>query len=94
VTRLQIDEAALTGESVPTEKEVTVISQEDVSLGDQVNMAFMGTVVSTGHGVGVVTATGMQTQMGQIADMLMQAKESKTPLTTAKRCTFKKNHSS
>ena len=80
VTRLQIDEAALTGESVPTEKEVTVISQEDVSLGDQVNMAFMGTVVSTGHGVGVVTATGMQTQMGHIADMLMQAKESKTPL--------------
>ncbi len=80
MTRLQIDEAALTGESLPVEKEVRVISQEDVGLGDQVNMAFMGTIVSTGHGVGVVTSTGMKTQMGHIADMLLQTKESKTPL--------------
>jgi len=80
VTRLQIDEAALTGESLPVEKEVRVISQEDVGLGDQVNMAFMGTIISTGHGVGVVTSTGMQTQMGHIAGMLLQTKESKTPL--------------
>ena len=80
VTRLQIDEAALTGESVPVEKEVMGISREDVGLGDQVNMAFMGTIVSTGHGIGVVTSTGMKTQMGHIAGMLLQTKESKTPL--------------
>ena len=79
-TGLLIDEAALTGESVPTEKEVVTIAQDEVGLGDQVNMAFMGTVISTGHGVGVVTATGMETQMGHIADMLMQTEESKTPL--------------
>lgn len=79
-TGLLIDEAALTGESVPTEKEVVTIAQDEVGLGDQVNMAFMGTVISTGHGVGAVTATGMETQMGHIADMLMQTEESKTPL--------------
>lgn len=79
-TGLLIDEAALTGESVPTEKEVVTIAQDEVGLGDQVNMAFMGTVISTGHGVGAVTATGMETQMGYIADMLMQTEESKTPL--------------
>ncbi|MEN8726555.1 MAG: cation-translocating P-type ATPase [Sulfurovum sp.] len=79
-TGLLIDEAALTGESVPSEKEVVTITHDEVGLGDQVNMAFMGTVVSTGHGVGVVTATGMETQMGHIADMLMKTEESKTPL--------------
>jgi len=79
-TGLRIDEASLTGESIPVEKELTPISGEDVDLGDQINMAFMGTVVSTGHGIGVVTATGMQTQMGQIADMLLRTEESKTPL--------------
>ena len=80
VTGLQIDEASLTGESLPVEKEVMAIAQDDVGLGDQVNMAFMGTIISTGHGVGVVTATGMQTQMGHIADMLLKTEESKTPL--------------
>jgi Ca2+-transporting ATPase len=79
-TGLLIDEAALTGESLPVEKELTAITQNDVGLGDQINMAFMGTIISTGHGIGVVTATGMQTQMGHIADMLLQTAESKTPL--------------
>jgi Ca2+-transporting ATPase len=79
-TGLLIDEAALTGESLPVEKELTAISQNDVGIGDQINMAFMGTIISTGHGIGVVTATGMQTQMGYIADMLLKTEESKTPL--------------
>jgi len=79
-TRLQIDEAALTGESVPVEKEVMAISEEEVALGDQFNMAFMGTVVSTGHGVGIVTGTGMNTEMGHIAQMLYTTEETKTPM--------------
>jgi Ca2+-transporting ATPase len=79
-TQLQIDEAALTGESVPAEKEVPPIEDEEVGLGDQFNMAFMGTVVSTGHGVGVVTGTGMNTEMGHIAKMLYTAEETKTPM--------------
>lgn len=79
-TRLQIDEAALTGESVPAEKEIAAIDQEEVALGDQFNMAFMGTVVSTGHGVGIVTSTGMNTEMGHIAKMLYAAEETKTPM--------------
>ncbi len=79
-TQLQVDEAALTGESVPVEKEVMAISEEEVALGDQFNMAFMGTVVSTGHGVGVVTGTGMNTEMGHIAQMLYTTEETKTPM--------------
>ena len=79
-TQLLIDEAALTGESVPVEKEVMAISEEEVALGDQFNMAFMGTVVSTGHGIGVVTGTGMNTEMGHIAQMLYTTEETKTPM--------------
>jgi len=79
-TQLQIDEAALTGESVPVEKEIMAISEDEVALGDQFNMAFMGTVVSTGHGVGVVTGTGMNTEMGHIAQMLYTTEETKTPM--------------
>ncbi len=79
-TGLQIDESALTGESVPAEKEVMAIKEEDVALGDQFNMAFMGTVVSTGHGVGLVSGTGMNTEMGHIAQMLFSSEETKTPM--------------
>lgn len=79
-TQLQIDEAALTGESVPSEKDIAAIAEQEVPLGDQLNMAFMGTVVSTGHGIGIVVGTGMDTQMGQIATMLYSAEETKTPM--------------
>lgn len=79
-TQLQIDEAVLTGESVPAEKEVMAIAEEAVSLGDQFNMGFMGTVVATGHGVGLVVKTGMQTEMGNIAQMLYSTEEAKTPM--------------
>jgi len=79
-TQLQIDEAALTGESVPAEKLTAAVMDEEVALGDQFNMGFMGTVVATGHGVGLVTATGMQTEMGHIAQMLYTTEETKTPM--------------
>jgi Ca2+-transporting ATPase len=79
-TQLQIDEATLTGESEPSEKQVMAITEEEVALGDQYNMGFMGTVVSTGHGVGLVTGTGMQTEMGHIAQMLYTTEETKTPM--------------
>jgi Ca2+-transporting ATPase len=79
-TQLQIDEAALTGESEPAEKETMPITDEEVALGDQFNMGFMGTVVSTGHGVGLVTSTGMHTEMGHIAQMLYSTEETKTPM--------------
>jgi len=79
-TQLQIDEAALTGESVPAEKLTAAVMDEEVALGDQFNMGFMGTVVATGHGVGLVTGTGMQTEMGHIAQMLYTTEETKTPM--------------
>jgi Ca2+-transporting ATPase len=79
-TQLQIDEAALTGESVPAEKATAAVLDEEVALGDQFNMGFMGTVVATGHGVGLVTGTGMQTEMGHIAQMLYTTEETKTPM--------------
>ena len=77
---LKIEEAALTGESVPVEKELTVLADEDVALGDRVNMAYMNSNVTYGRGVGVVVGTGMQTQVGRIAGMLNSAKENSTPL--------------
>ncbi|WP_057002484.1 cation-translocating P-type ATPase [Agrilactobacillus composti] len=77
---LKIEEAALTGESVPTEKDVATIAKDDVPLGDRNNMAFMNSNVTYGRGVGVVVGTGMHTQVGQIAGMLNSAKETTTPL--------------
>ena len=77
---LKIDEAALTGESVPVEKEANAILDEDASLGDRINSAYMGTVVTYGRGRGVVTSTGMKTQMGNIAGMLAASGEESTPL--------------
>ncbi len=80
---LKVEEAALTGESVPVTKEVAALSvgeRGDVSLGDRKNMVFSGSVVVYGRGRAVVTATGMDTEMGKIADALTQAKEGKTPL--------------
>ncbi len=80
VTNLKIQEAVLTGESVPVEKKSELIDKEDVSLGDRNNLAFMGTAVISGRGRGIVVATGMQTEMGQIAGMLEEQKQEDTPL--------------
>lgn len=77
---LRIEEAALTGESVPTEKNANLTLSTDAALGDRHNMAYMGTVVSYGRGKGVVAATGMQTEIGQIAEMLESVGEEQTPL--------------
>ncbi|WP_223700286.1 calcium-translocating P-type ATPase, SERCA-type [Sutcliffiella deserti] len=77
---LEIEESALTGESVPVVKKNTPVLGGDLSIGDQENMAFMGTLVTRGTGVGVVVATGMNTAMGQIADLLQSAEATITPL--------------
>ncbi len=77
---LRIEEAALTGESVPVEKRAGEVLDEDVPLGDRANCAFMGTVVSYGRGNGVVVATGTHTQLGLIAEMLRSYEVEPTPL--------------
>ena len=77
---LEAQEAALTGESAPVGKDTAIIDRDDVSLGDRSNMLFQNTSVTRGTGVFVVTATGMQTQMGQIATMLTSVKRSRSPL--------------
>ncbi len=77
---LYIEESALTGESVPVQKKVEALQGQDVAIGDQKNMAFMGTMITRGSGTGVVVATGMNTAMGQIANMLQNAEQMETPL--------------
>ncbi|MCL2195190.1 MAG: cation-translocating P-type ATPase [Oscillospiraceae bacterium] len=77
---LKVDEAALTGESVPVEKDAAAVLPEDAPLGDRINLASMGTVVTYGRGVGVVHSTGMQTEMGKIATILSETDEAATPL--------------
>ncbi|MBE6689916.1 MAG: cation-translocating P-type ATPase [Ruminococcaceae bacterium] len=80
---MKIEEAALTGESVPVTKQegtMTANANGDVALGDRKNMVFMGSTVVYGRGKAVVTGTGMDTEMGKIADALSQAQEGKTPL--------------
>jgi len=80
-TSLQIDESALTGESVPASKSADVITDENPVLGDQLNMAFMNTPVTHGAGVMIVTGTGTDTAVGQISGMLKSAPTLKTPMT-------------
>ena len=80
---LKIEEAALTGESVPSDKvdyALTVAENGDVPLGDRKNMCYMGSVVVYGRGTMVVTATGMDTEMGKIATAITQAEDGETPL--------------
>ena len=80
---LKIEEAALTGESVPVNKFIDFLSlgeKKDIPLGDRKNMVYMGSTVVYGRGKAVVTGTGMNTEMGRIADALTQAKEEETPL--------------
>ncbi|WP_155286464.1 cation-translocating P-type ATPase [Lacticaseibacillus zhaodongensis] len=76
---LKIEESALTGESVPSDKNTAFIADE-AGIGDRTNMAFMSTNVAYGRGVGVVTGTGMNTEVGHIASMLDNQKENQTPL--------------
>lgn len=77
---LEIEESALTGESIPSQKHSDPILDANPSLGDLNNMGFMGTMVSRGNGVGIVTATGMNTAMGKIAGMIQTAETIMTPL--------------
>ena len=78
---LKIEESALTGESVPSEKDASVLlNSEDTPLGDQKNMAFMSTLATYGRGIGVAVATGMNTEIGKIAKMLDAEETEQTPL--------------
>jgi Ca2+-transporting ATPase len=77
---LEIEEAALTGESLPVGKQIESVPGEDVPLGDRICIAYMNTSVTRGRGEFVVTATGMGTEIGHIADMLAKTEAEKTPL--------------
>jgi len=77
---IKVQEAILTGESEPVEKNNTVLEQDKISLGDRENMTFMGTTIISGRGEGIVVATGMDTEMGEIAGMLEEGKREPTPL--------------
>lgn len=77
---MEVEEAALTGESVATLKDTTAITSPEVPLGDRVNMVFMNTSVTRGRGEMIVTTTGMGTEMGHIADLLNKTEADKTPL--------------
>lgn len=77
---LRIQEATLTGESEPVEKHSDALDQEGLPLGDRRNMGYMGTTVTYGRGSAVVVATGMKTELGQIATMLQEVEQEETPL--------------
>jgi P-type Ca2+ transporter type 2C len=77
---LRIQEATLTGESEPVDKRIDAIDRAELALGDRVNMGYSGTQVTYGRGVGVVTSTGMGTELGRIATLLQEVKADRTPL--------------
>ncbi len=77
---LKVEEASLTGESVPVEKKAGVVLDKDIPLGDRKNSAFMGTLITYGRGRGLVTGTGMNTQIGLIAEMIQSFEDEDTPL--------------
>lgn len=77
---LEVEEAALTGESLPVRKRTDWVGAEGVPLGDRKNMVFIGTTVTRGRGAAVVVATGMETEMGRIAGMMEQVEQEETPL--------------
>jgi Ca2+-transporting ATPase len=78
--QFKVEEAALTGESVPVEKNINALHDEHLSMGDRKNMAYKGTFVTSGRGAGVIVTTGMSTELGRIAAMLQEEEEVKTPL--------------
>ncbi|MGB2817646.1 MAG: HAD-IC family P-type ATPase [Burkholderiaceae bacterium] len=77
---LKVEEASLTGESVPVEKDPAIVLDREIPLGDRRNTAFMGTLVTYGRGKGLVTGTGMNTQIGLIAQMIQSFEDEATPL--------------
>ena len=77
---LRVEEASLTGESVPVEKNAGVVLDQEIPLGDRKNTAFMGTLITYGRGRGLVTGTGMNTQIGLIAEMIQSFEAEDTPL--------------
>ena len=78
--QLRIEEAALTGESLPADKLTAALDSEALPIGDRVNLAYRGTTVVSGRGVGIVVATGMATELGRVAELLAEARGVKTPL--------------
>lgn len=77
---LKVDESALTGESVPVEKDFDVVLDNQTPIGDRINMGYMSTIVTYGRGLGVVTETGMDTEIGNIASLLNEVEDEMTPL--------------
>jgi Ca2+-transporting ATPase len=79
-SNLKIQEASLTGESVPVEKDAKQLYNQKIPLGDRKNMCYSSSIVTYGNGVGIVVAIGMKTEIGQIAKMLSEQKEQETPM--------------
>ena len=77
---LKVDESSLTGESTSVEKHSERTYEEKTPLGDRTNMVFSSSIVSSGHGSAVVTATGMNTEVGKIASMILSSEQTETPL--------------